>query len=231
MTSFVVATEIIEPGLVWLPPCVPKQTRVLDTTENPNAVRIDFVALRTAEAAANSPDGHVLRANSFYVVPLFKTPKAVNPKAAVAAAINDNLSADHSWVFDDNGSDTMHPFWGVRRLTQQALDKERASTEANEWLPRFNCQLVPQNVTSVGVFAELQIENRTRKISVPFLTVAGQVLVGEELILEVDPKPTKQKNKRTWRDVDKEEDMRSKAAKLKADAELEQKKPQGGYIE
>ena len=197
----VVATEIIEPGLVWLPPCVPKQTRVLDTTENPNAVRIDFVALRTAEAAANSPDGHVLRANSFYVVPLFKTPKAVNPKAAVAAAINDNLSADHSWVFDDNGSDTMHPFWGVRRLTHQQLEIERENarqqqeqpayhTETFEWMPRFNCRLVLQDVSSVGVCAAMHV---------PFLTVCDQVQVGEELILQVEPRETTSV-KRSWRE-------------------------------
>ena len=201
----VVATEIIEPGLVWLPPCVPKQTRVLDTTENPNAVRIDFVALRTAEAAANSPDGHVLRANSFYVVPLFKTPKAVNPKAAVAAAINDNLSADHSWVFDDNGSDTMHPFWGVRRLTHQQLEIERENarqqqeqpayhTETFEWMPRFNCLLVLQDVSSVGVCAAMHV---------PFLTVCHQVQVGEELILQVEPRETTSV-KRSWSDSDRQ---------------------------
>ena len=131
----VYATGIIEPWTVCFPPCVPKQSRVLDISENPNAARIDVVALRAAVDAVNSPEGHILRSKSFFVAPEFKTPTRVKPKAAVAAATNDNLSEDRSWLFGDTGPDTMHPFWGVRRLTQQALDKERTSTEVNEWLP------------------------------------------------------------------------------------------------
>ena len=62
-----------------------------------------------------------------------------------------------------------------------------------------------KEVTSVGVFVTVQTENRTRKVSVPFLTVSDEVQTGEELILQVEPKPTKEKRKRTWRDIAKEE--------------------------
>ena len=72
-------------------------------------------------------------------------------------------------------------------------------------MPRFNCEITWQDVTSVGVFATVQTENRTRKVSVPFLTVSDTVQTGEELILQVEPKPTKEKRKRTWRDIAKEE--------------------------
>jgi len=205
----VVATSMIEPGELWLPACVPKQSRVLDATENPNAVRIDVVALRTAVAAANSPDGHVLRSKSFYVVPEFKQPKAVDPNTAVAAAMKEHFSADGKWLFADGGADTMHPFWGVRRLTMQQIEKERATAEADLWLPRFNCMIAWQEVTSVGVFATVQTENRTRKVSVPFLTVIDQVQPGEELILQVEP-TVKKIRKRTWRDLAKEEEKHEK---------------------
>ena len=83
--------------------------------------------------------------------------------------------------------------------------RERASVEAGRWAPRFNCVITWKDVTSVGVFATVQTETRTRKVSVPFLTVSDTVQTGEELILQVEPKPTKEKRKRTWRDIAKEE--------------------------
>jgi len=201
----VYATGIIEPWAVCFPPCVPKQSRVLDISENPNAARIDVVALRAAVDAVNSPEGHILRSKSFFVVPEFKTPTRVKPKAAVAGATNDNLSEDRSWLFGDTGPDTMHPFWGVRRLTHQQLEIERENarqqqeqpayhTETFEWMPRFNCRLVLQDVSSVGVCAAMHV---------PFLTVCDQVQVGEELILQVEPRETTSV-KRSWRDSDRQ---------------------------
>ena len=96
-----------------------------------------------------------------------------------------------SVFFEDGGADTTHPVWGVRRVTQQQIDKERAATEALQCLPRFNCEITCQDVTSVGVSASVQTENRTRKVSVPFLTVVVQVQSGEELSLQVEPKAKK----------------------------------------
>ena len=200
----VVATSMIEPQGVWLPACVPKQSKVLEATENPNAVKIDVVALRTAVGAANSLDGHVLRCKSFYVVPEFKYPTLVGPNSAVSDSMKDTLSVDGKWLFQDGGPDTMHPFWAVRRLTTQQLDREKAHVEAGCWAPRFNCEIIWKEVTSVGVFVMVQTENRTKKVSVPFLTVRDEVQTGEELILQVEPKPTKEKRKRTWRDIAKE---------------------------
>ena len=54
------------------------------------------------------------------------------------------------------------------------------------------------------VFATVHTENRTRKVSVPFLTVVVQLQPGEELILQVEPKP-KHRVKRVWRDLAREE--------------------------
>ncbi len=154
---------------------------------------------------AKALDGQALRCKSFYVVPEFKYPTLVGPNYAVSGLMKDTLSVDGKWLFQDGGSDTMHPFWAVRRLTTQQLDRERAHVEAGSWAPRFNCEIIWKEVTSVGVFVMVQTENRTRKVSVPFLTVRDEVQTGEELILQVEPKPTKEKRKRTWRDIAKEE--------------------------
>ena len=111
----------------------------------------------------------------------------------------------------------MHPFWAVRRLTTQQIERERANVEAGRWAPRFNCVITWKEVTSVGVFVTVHTENRTRKASVPFLTVSDEVQTGEELILQVEPKSTKEKRKRTWRDIAKVEanDMKETSKKPK----------------
>ena len=49
------------------------------------------------------------------------------------------------------------------------------------------------------------------------MTVRDEVQTGEELILQVEPKPTKEKRKRTWRDIAKEEakDMTEQSKRFK----------------
>ena len=81
-------------------PCVPKQSKVHESTENINAVRLDVIAYRTAVATANSPDGsNVLRAKSFYLIPESKSPKPIDEKPArprlrivLAPTANGNLN-------------------------------------------------------------------------------------------------------------------------------------------
>ena len=204
----VVATTNIEKGMLWLPGCVPKQSRVLEQSEHPSAVSLWVVVTRSTEAAANHPDGNVIRTREFKVVPEFKVPtmadQAIGSQPAVADFKNEKHSGDGKWLFDDGTPDTMHPFWGVRRLTYQQLQKERNETKNGEWLPRFTCEIAYQHLSEVCVYSMVRCDNRTKNIAVPFITTAGAVEPGEELILEVQSK-TKEKRKRTWRDVAKEE--------------------------
>ena len=81
----------------------------------------------------------------------------------------------------------MCPFWVVRRLTRQQLDKERNATRTGEWLPRFTCTIVNQAVSDVCVYTPIHMESRKRNVSLPFITIVGDLELGEELILEVAP--------------------------------------------
>ena len=170
----VFATTIIEKGMVWLPPCVPKQSRVLDHSENPNASSLWVVLTRSTEAAFNHPDGHIIRSRECKVVPEFKAPTQADPaigsQPAVADFKNEKHSIDGKWILDDGTPDAMHPFWAARRLTNQQLQKERHETKAGEWLPRFTCEIAYHQLSEVCVYSMVRCDNRTKNIAVPFIT-------------------------------------------------------------
>ena len=65
----VVATQNVEKDGIWLPPCVPKQSRVLESSEHSSAVTLHVSVLRSAESAANSPAGPILRQRAFKLTP------------------------------------------------------------------------------------------------------------------------------------------------------------------
>jgi hypothetical protein len=114
------------------------------------------------------------------------------------------------WIWNQNGEDTMHPFWAVRRLTAQQLARAKLEVQPGRSIPRFNCELVIRSISSVCVGAmDGHSLNRTRIFEVPFLTNSEEVMQGEELILEILeqrkelPKASK---RRSWRDALKEEE-------------------------
>ena len=210
----VVATVDVKQGLLWLPPCIPKQSRVVETSESPSSVTLEVTVLRSAVSAVNSPDGPILRTSKFKLTPEIKIPTLVGPQHAVAGAVNENYSDDGKWILNEGTPDTLPPFWAVRRLTQQQLDKERSAAKPGEWLPRFTCKIVNQKISDVCVYTMIHMENRTRTFAVPFMTIASDLGCGEELILEITNKAKKEKV-RTWRNVMKEEENRNKRTRTK----------------
>ena len=61
----------------------------------------------------------------------------------------------------------------------------------------------------------VRCDNRTKAVAVPFIGLADGVEVGEELILEVNSR-AKEKKKRTWREVAREEENELKRDFTKA---------------
>ena len=159
--------------------------------------------LRSAESAANSSAGPIVRQRAFKLAPEFKVPTLA--KAAVADFQTERRSDDGEWVWDDSNAYTLHPFWVVRRLTQQQLQKERNEVKPGEWSPRFTCAIEYFDISEVCVYTMAECDNRTKSFKVPFITITDAMGEGEELILKSNGKDTKTGKKRTWRDVEKED--------------------------
>ena len=177
----------------------------------------------------------VLRTNTYYAKPEWLGPKkadgaqAATPAAAPAsgsaaadapasvsavAAAPDSGAPLVQWQWQ--GSETMIPYWAIRRLTEKDMQKEQADwkKESGKPKPCFNCTTVVELVTDsvLGYNAS----NRTRVIEVPFVTNFKALEAGEELFLKIEPKEPKAKAsapKRTWVVEFKENQEKAKKAR------------------
>ena len=100
----------------------------------------------------------------------------------------------------------MHPFWVVRRMTQNNSATEAIACKEDKpprLHPRFNCTLQKQvmNVVRCGVVIGTSL-NTTMICEAPLLTNINALVEGEELILEIaELTPKADTRKRTWRTV------------------------------
>jgi hypothetical protein len=208
----------VEPLAICLPPCVPKQSRVHDRSEHPFAVELRLELRGNLAEDEKAEDKSVEpRKVTYFVHPEFTAPKKNGDKADVRVAQtssnpavlgtkkasedkSDATAVADQWAWGPPGTETMHPFWAVRRLTPKQLAKE--ASEASDGLrPRFNCTLRPQMINTVVVgVVNGQALNTTRMCQVPFLYNTMELEEGEELFLEVPDKPDAKKKpqKRTW---------------------------------
>ena len=93
------------------------------------------------------------------------------------------------------------------------MAQEILNVEHGKVPPRFNCELLPRVISNVCIAAVgKEPINRSRMIETPFLTNSIQLERGEELVLEIAEKIKKQSQPRdrSWRDVMKEGETRSK---------------------
>ena len=198
---FVKATKATEEATLWLPPCMPKSCKVVKESLSANRVRISVAITKTTKDNVKDDADRVLRKFQFYINPEWKSPK------------HEEQGQEWFWT----GEESMHPFWSVRRLSAQELQKEQKErTEKKIEGPplRFNCKLVEKEVSNITVLSmPTGVKNRTRVVSTQWLTNSVALEENEELILQLE-KPKKPDNKRTWRDVEKEEAV-AKAAKAK----------------
>ena len=185
-----VATSKVAINAILLPPCIPKQSRVQERSDHPSAVQVTQKVMRCAEDAVQPGKDNILRVREYFVIPEFKVPEQENLKTAVAGAAPE-------WIWRD--SETMHPFWAVRRMTEQQLSRARIGGSNGKLLPRFNCTLETQSLSAVCIaIVGKQALNRTRLLEVLFLTSNVPLEKGEELILEIEQHVKAAPAKRTW---------------------------------
>ena len=150
---------------------------------------------------------------------------------AESVASSGPSSASHEaveWLWGQGRAETMHPYWAVRRLTPQQLDKEveaclkrnkTAVAGKEENIPTFNCgfQEYNQSTTTIATFPETVL-NETKLVKVPMLTNTKALAKGEELILrQTVQAKEKQAPKRTWREVSKGDLVRQTKTKQMQD--------------
>ena len=194
---FVVATTEVAERALLLPPCVPKQSKVVERTEHPHAVEMGLKVIKS-----DNPDTVVDREQTFWVLPEFKCPeqKSKDVETAVAAA------GSAEWIWSEGSAETMHPFWAVRRMTNGQLLRERADRKPGEPSICFNCELRSEQISVVTIgMVNNQVTNLSRLFEVPFLTNKYALLPGEELLLQIDDKKQGKAKKRTWRDADRDQ--------------------------
>ena len=123
-----------------------------------------------------------------------------------------------------NGEETLHPFWAVRRMTREDLEKESSAQ-----VPlAFNAELVEveYTVVSLGAFQQDNV-GITLAVRVPMITNTVDLEAGQELIMETAPKKKPTKRTISWRD-----DATSKArAKAKAKAKSSPEKASEGAMD
>ena len=168
----------------------------------------------------------VLRRNTYYAKPEWLGPKkndaapasgsavaAASPSGSAVAAAPDSGAPLVQWQWQ--GSETMIPYWAIRRLTEKEMHKEQTDwkIESGKPKPCFNCTTVEMTCTdSVLGYND---SNRTRVIEVPFVTNIKALEAGEELFLKIEPKVPKPKEaaKRTWVVDYKESQQKTKKAR------------------
>ena len=212
--QLVVTTTNVSAMEIMLPPCVPKQSKVVETTDHPYAVSLTERVIRGSEESVQLDQPPLLRERVFFLLPEFKSPKRQDDKNH---GWEWNL-LNPGWEWNQGGEDTMHPFWAVRRMTAQQLARAKVEVATGKPAPRFNCELVMRSISLVCVGAmERHSLNRTRIFEVPFLTNSEEVMEGEELILEVSEKRTDPKTtKRSWRDAMRDQNREEEKNKRKA---------------
>ena len=129
-----------------------------------------------SKAAAVADGANILKSFKFYVNPEWKGPEA---------------DRDDPEMWNWQGDESMHPYWSIRRLSQQRLGEAT-----------FNMTTKPLsfNVITLGSVSG-KVRSMAMEVTVPFLTNSVEIPNGAELLLEEEDKQRKEKQKaKTWKD-------------------------------
>ena len=121
---------------------------------------------------------------SFYL-----QPECALPEGKTEPLVEKTDPAQREWHW--KGTESLHPFWSVTRLTAQELGARNVS-EAGDARVRFNVELERKELNLV-------VCGRVTAVSVEVLTNTVELLAGEELVLETAKKPKREAAPADWR--------------------------------
>ena len=226
----VVVVENIEKETLRLPPCVPKAMKLFKHSTNPAKAKIIVSLYQRAEyqraddaaAAVAAPKRKKIRklppniAEAFCPGEYYVHPEVLCPKDVTTDDQKLVAPSVRSWEYQ--GSESMQPFWLVRRLNESGLKayKDKSHPQA-----KFNTKLIYEDFQDmcVGSWQEHSL-SLVYKVTVPLLTNNCALKAGDELILQKaeQKSDTKQKHD-TWRtDIKIREQEGNAAGKAKARA-------------
>jgi hypothetical protein len=140
------------------------------------------LAKTTGDVAEDQPFSRT----DFLLNPEFKA-----PASTAVAAVPGGDSAEREWIYSRDQSETMHPFWAVRRITDTALQQEKdqvtmqiKKTGESLRISDFNFELVTQVHTDVHIaIVGGQNLTSTTFVHAPYICNVKDVVEGEELIV------------------------------------------------
>jgi hypothetical protein len=183
----VTATSDLEPDTLELPPCVPKSGKVYTTSVHPLRVpiRVTRKAGRGRSGGEAAFDG---RGNEVDPIPTacdavrtyYLHPEYKLPEDTATTETKGSLPGTVLWEF--KGDETLHPFWAVPRLNDAEMNTKNL---ANGSKRAFNMKMEEKEYVLVTV-GELYGESVaiTISVSIPLLTNADNVYMGDQLIMK-----------------------------------------------
>ena len=214
----VVAVAELKPDTLQLPPCTPVACgRVITTSSHPLRVAIGISqrverqsptpAMRLSQKTSQEdPAESAIVKHTYYV----------HPECTWTLVASGVSPGTRAWEW--KGDETLHPFWAVQRLTADELSKRNFHAKTDH---EFNIALTEKyfSVVTVGSLGGQSV-SMTTTVKVPIMTNTKAVATGDELLMEIAPKPAVAKRKApNWKD-----DVAS-AAKAKASAVKSAAKP------
>ena len=158
--------------------------------EHPMAVPIS-VALADNKDTQSLGDKNAERKVNFLLCADFKAPTAAAASSSSAVSGGSGAADDAAvprLVYSKDHSESLHPFWAVRKITNDALQQEKdqitkqmKQTGERQSMPQFNCQFVTRvhNCLSIAEVGERPL-NSTRFISVPYITNTKELAEGDD---------------------------------------------------
>ena len=229
----VVVASALDPEALELPPCAPASGKLHPTSSHPFRVPIVITWRKDTQGAASrrvsekkpddavasgesAEDGLVTTERTCYLHPEYKMPEDATPDDALASG-----SSCERRAWEWKGSESLHPYWAVTRLTPDELSKKNFVEKCKH---AFNVTLKLKqfNVVTVGSLGDESIAE-TVSVTVPIMTNSVELAAGTELLMESTRKaPVCHKRKSvTWKDdVVSAAKAKARAAKAKPKASL-----------
>ena len=169
----VISTAAVAARKLELWPCVPKTCKVYSDSVHPDKVHV----------LVWEKDAEELNKSSFYLNPEFALPEG---RTASDVERSDPLQRAWTWT----GKETMHPFWCVTKMTDEALSLRNLQKDGR--LLRFNLTTKRKEVNMVKC-------QRVLTVSIPVITNTEDIDEGEELVMQVQPREKKRPAGKDWR--------------------------------